>query len=119
MQDRHGADLAPALLEGRFSRLESILADGGYGGKLIEWARQLGRWAVEIVQRPDDASGFVVLPKRWIVERTSSWSGRCRRLRTDYETLADGSEAVICPAMTHLAVRRPEPCVVQELPYTF
>ena len=55
-------------LRGPFPRLKLIWADGGYAGQLIEWTRQLGRWVLEIVKRSDDVSGFVVLPKRWIVE---------------------------------------------------
>ena len=87
-----------------------IWADGGYAGQLIEWTRQLGRWVLEIVKRSDDMTGFVVLPKRWIVERTFSWFGRYRRLSKDYETLTESSESVIYLAMTHLMVRRLKPC---------
>jgi putative transposase len=76
IQDRDGARLVLALLKGRFSRLKLIWADGGYAGQLIDWTRKLGRWILEIVKRSDDVAGFVVLPKRWIVERTFSWFGR-------------------------------------------
>jgi putative transposase len=110
IQDRDGAKLVLALLKGRFSRLKLIWADGGYAGQLIEWTRQLGRWVLEIVKRSDDMTGFVVLPKRWIVERTFSWFGRYRRLSKDYETLTESSEAVIYLAMTHLMLRRLKPC---------
>jgi len=109
IQDRDGAKLVLALLKGRFGRLKLIWADAGYAGKLIEWTRTLGRWVLEIVRRSDEVSGFVVLPKRWIVERTFSWFGRYRRLSKDYETLTDSSEAVIHLAMTHLMVRRLAP----------
>jgi len=111
IQDRDGAKLVLAKLLGRFSRLKLIWADGGYAGQLIEWARQLGRWVLEIVKRSDDVSSFVVLPKRWIVERTFAWLNRYRRLSKDYETLTDSSEKVICLAMIHLMVRRLKPCV--------
>jgi putative transposase len=110
IQDRDGAKLVLAKLLGRFSRLKLIWADGGYAGQLIEWARQLGRWVLEIVKRSDDISSFVVLPKRWIVERTFAWLNRYRRLSKDYETLTDSSESVICLAMIHLMVRRLKPC---------
>ena len=61
---------------------------------------------VEIVKRPDDASGFIVLPRRWVVERTFSWFGRNRRLAKDYENLADTLAAFITLACIQLAVRR-------------
>jgi putative transposase len=112
IQDRDGAKLVLAKLAGKFWRLKLIWADGGYAGQLIEWARQLGRWVLEIVKRSDDVTGFVVLPKRWIVERTFSWLGRYRRLSKDYETLPESSESVIYLAMTHLMIRRLRPCVV-------
>jgi len=110
IQDRDGAKLVLALLKGHFCRLKLIWADGGYAGQLIEWTRKFGRWVLEIVKRSDDMAGFVVLPKRWIVERTFSWFGRYRRLSKDYETLTESSEAVIYLAMTHLMVRRLKPC---------
>ena len=112
IQDRDGAKLVLAKLKGRCSRLKLIWADGGYAGQLIDWTRRLGRWVLEIVRRNDNISGFMVLPKRWIVERTFSWFGRYRRLSKDFETLTESSEAMIYLAMTHLMVRRLKPCVV-------
>jgi putative transposase len=109
IQDRDGARLVLTLLKGRFPRLRLIWADGGYAGQLIDWTRRLGRWVLEIVKRSDDLAGFVVLPKRWIVERTFAWFGRYRRLSKDYETLTESSEAVIYLSMTHLMVRRLKP----------
>ena len=111
IQDRDGAKLVLAKLAGKFSRLQLIWADGGYAGKLIDWTRELGHWILEIVKRSDDMTGFQVLPKRWIVERTFAWFGRYRRLSKDYETLTESSEAVIYLAMTHLRLRRLKPCV--------
>lgn len=109
IQDRDGAKLVLAKLKGHFSRLKLIWADGGYAGQLIEWTRALGRWVLEIVKRSDDVKGFVVLPKRWIVERTFGWFKRYRRLSKDYEVLPESSEAVIYLSMTHLMVRRLTP----------
>jgi len=57
-----------------------IWADGGYAGKLIDWVADLGHWILQIVKRCDDVKGFVVLPRRWVVERTFSWLGKYRRL---------------------------------------
>ena len=113
IQDRDGAKLVLAKLKGRFSRLKLIWADGGYAGQLIDWTRKFGRWVLEIVKRNDDMTGFVVLPKRWIVERTFGWFKRYRRLSKDYEVLPESSEAVIYLSMTHLMVRRLRPCRIQ------
>lgn len=113
IQDRDGAKLVLAKLKGRFGRLKLIWADGGYAGQLIDWTRKLGRWVLEIVKRSDDMTGFVVLPKRWIVERTFGWFKRYRRLSKDYEVFPESSEAVIYLSMTHLMVRRLRPCRIQ------
>lgn len=120
LQDRDGAKLVLAKLNGRragyggrrrlFPHLTRLWADGGYAGQLIGWAKQLGRWTLEIVKRGDDAvPGFVVLPKRWIVERTFAWIGKYRRLSKDYESLTDSSEAMIHIAMINLMLHRLKP----------
>ena len=70
---------------GHFPRLALLWADGGYAGKLVGWVASVTGWTLEIVKRSDDQKGFVVLPKRWIVERTFGWFGRYRRLSKDYE----------------------------------
>ena len=105
VQDRDGAKLVLQKLTGRVPRLRLIWADGGYAGQLIPWVHQLGGWLLEIVKRPD-ASQFVVLPRRWVVERTLAWLGRHRRLSKDYEALPETSEAFIQIAMTRLMLRR-------------
>lgn len=109
VQDRDGAKLVLAKLAGFFPRLKLIWADGGYAGKLIEWVKQLGGWTLEIVKRSDDLKGFVVLPKRWIVERTFAWLGKYRRLSKEYEALTASSEAMILIAMINLMVHRLKP----------
>jgi len=112
-QDRDGAKLVLAKLndkrKGRrlFPRLKLIWADGGYAGQLIDWARHLGRWTLEIVKRSE--AGFAVLPKRWIVERTFAWLGKYRRLSKDYETLTESSESMIRIAMINLMLHRLKP----------
>ncbi len=106
IQDRDGAKLVLAKLVGAFPRLTTIWVDGGYAGKLVEWATTTGGWALEVVKRPKDAEGFVVLPKRWIVERTFAWLGRSRRLSKDYEALPETGEAWIRIAMIHLMLKR-------------
>ena len=90
-----------------FPRLKLIWADGGYAGQLIDWAKHLGRWTLQIVKRTE--AGFAVLPKRWIVERTFAWLGKYRRLSKDYETLTDSSESMIRIAMINLMLHRLKP----------
>lgn len=109
IQDRDGAKLVMAKIVGLFPRLKLIWADGGYAGQLIEWTRALAGWVLEIVKRSDDMSGFVVLPKRWIVERTLGWLGRYRRLSKDYEATTASSEAMVHLSMINLMVHRLRP----------
>jgi len=109
IQDRDGAKLVIAKLKGICPRLELIGADGGYAGKLIEWVKEFGSWALEIVKRCDDVAGFKVLPRRWVVERTFGWLGKYRRLSKDYEMLPESSEAMIYLAMINLMLRRLRP----------
>ena len=106
IQDRDGAKLVLDGCKDRFPRLQLIWADGGYAGKLLDWVKEQRDWALEIVKRCDDIKGFVVLPRRWVVERTFAWLGRCRRLSKDYELLPKTSVAFIHLAMTHLMLRR-------------
>lgn len=106
IQDRDGAKLVLKKLLGWFPRLQLIWADGGYAGQLVDWTASVGQWVLEIVKRSDDLKGFVVLPRRWIVERTFGWLGRYRRLSKDYEELPDTSENLILLAMTNLMLRR-------------
>jgi putative transposase len=109
IQDRDGAKLVMVQLLGLFPRLQLIWADGGYAGKLIDWVMSVGGWVLQIVRRCDDVKGFVVLPKRWIVERTFAWLGRYRRLSKDYEYLTASSENMILLAMINLMVHRLSP----------
>ena len=106
IQDRDGAKLVMAKIVGLFPRLQLIWADGGYAGQLIEWTKALAGWVLEIVKRSDDVSGFVVLPKRWIVERTLGWLGRYRRLSKDYEAQTTSSEAMVHLSMINLMLHR-------------
>ena len=86
-----------------------LWADGGYAGRLVDWVREQAGWDLAIVKRSDDMRGFVVLPKRWIVERTFGWLGKCRRLSKDYEHQVESSEAMIRLAMIGLMTRRLRP----------
>jgi putative transposase len=109
LQDRDGAKLVFERLRGLCPRLKRIWADGGYAGQLVEWVRAFAGWILDIVPRSDAAKGFVLLPHRWIVERTFGWLSRYRRLAKDYEETCASSEAWIRLAMIHLMVRRLAP----------
>jgi putative transposase len=96
-------------LKGKFSRLLLIWADGGYAGALIDWVKTTILCVLEIVRRCDNVMGFVVLPRRWVVERTFGWFGRYRRLSKDYEGLPENSEAMILISMINLMIHRLQP----------
>ena len=89
IQDRDGGVLLLSTLFGLFLFLKKLFADGGYQGPRFEQAvaKILPELQVEIVKRSDQAKGFKILPKRWVVERTFAWLGRCRRLAKDFENL--------------------------------
>ena len=105
-QDQEGACVVLGRL--RFlKRLKVVFADGAYGRSgLPAWTLATFGWILQTVLRPVAAKGFVALPKRWIVERTFAWIGRCRRHSKDYERSAESSEAMIHITMIALASRR-------------
>ena len=106
IQDRDGAVLLIETVRGRFASLVTLYADGGYRGrKLATMLAHIEDLAIEIVKRSDIAKSFVVLPKRWIVERTFAWLNRCRRLAKDWETTVTSSEAWIHIASIRQMVR--------------
>ena len=107
IQDRDGSALVLDRIRQRFNWLELVWADGGYNARQVEHAvAAQPPLRVEIVKRPDDSAGFIVLPRRWVVERTFSWFGRNHRLAKDYENLADALAAFITLACIQLAVGR-------------
>ncbi|WP_200309306.1 transposase, partial [Streptomyces adelaidensis] len=83
-----------------------VWADGGYTGGLVDWCRQKLALTLQVVKRADDMEGFVVLPRRWVVERTFAWLMHSRGLTRDYETLPAGSEAMIRWSMVTRMGRR-------------
>ncbi len=89
MQDRAGGILLLSTLVGRFPLLQKLFADSAYQGPLFHHALSLilPHLATDIIKRCDHLKGFVVQPKRWIVERTLAWLNRCRRLAKDWENL--------------------------------
>jgi putative transposase len=106
IQDRDGAKLLLVKVQRSFPRLQLVWADGGYAGQLIEWVKMFCGWVLEIVKRTQEVTGFQVLPRRWVVERTFGWLGRYHRLSKDYEYFTDTSETMILIAMIRLMVRR-------------
>jgi len=94
-------------------RLQVMWADSKYHNHGLNWwlARRVKSipWRLEIVSRPKDARGFVLLPKRWVVERTFAWLGRNRRLSKDYEHRTDSSESKVRLAAIHLLLKRLDP----------
>lgn len=117
LQDRDGAELVFAEAADRLPNLRKVWADQAYRGDLEEAVRQGYDFDLEIV-RPDPAQrGFVVQPKRWIVERTFGWLGRARRLSKDYEQLIESSEAVVYLASIHHLLKRLKPAPAPRLPY--
>ena len=88
------------------TRLQKIIADGGYRGELVAWVSQELHAVLEIVLKLGDHKGFQVLPKRWVVERTNAWITRHRRLARDYERRITNCEAFLYIAMLRLGLRR-------------
>jgi putative transposase len=112
--DVHDADLQDPdagkdLLEvtkGEHPDLAKVWADGRYQGSFVDFAAEELGIEIEIVKRPADAKGFVLLARRWVVERTFAWLTKCRRLVRDYEQLAESSKAWIYLAMSRLYLHR-------------
>ena len=125
MTDREGGKVVLLRLQPwqeRFPRLKHLWVDSAYQGKFEAWVKATFGWSVEVVKHwwtgvryvwvapgqepPTLPSGFHVLPRRWIVERTFGWLGRHRRLSKDYEYLPETSETWIYIAMSRLMLKR-------------
>ena len=117
--DRDGAKLLLAKISEGVPRMEKVWADRGYNGKIGEWIKERLGWALEIVkpprrwvrvpaneEPPPYPAGFIVLPRRRVIERTIAWIMRNRRMSRDYEFLSETTEALIYVAMTRLMLRR-------------
>ena len=107
IQDRDGGILVMSALFGMFPFLLKLYADGGYQGEKFQQGlkRAYRQISLEIVKR-SDAGKFVVLPKRWIVERTIGWLNRCRRLAKDWERLNRNALAFLRWASIRLMLRK-------------
>lgn len=106
LQDRDVAVPLLTRLRRGFATVKKVWADGGYTGSLLTWAHTALGLDVDIVRRPDEAQGFVLLKRRWIVERTLAWLMNSRRLARDYEYLPAVHEAMVKWAMIRIMVRR-------------
>lgn len=106
IQDRDGAKMAVEQIKRHLRCLKVVFADGGYAGQLVTWFKERVGWTLEIVKRGDQAKGFAVLPKRWIVERTFGWLNLYRRHSRDYEELTENSEAMIYITVIRIMTRR-------------
>ena len=107
IQDRDGAARVIDKIRQRFNWLELVWADGGYNARQVnEAVAREPSLRIEIIKRSDDMKGFVVLPRRWVVERTFSWFGRNRRLAKDYENLAATLTTFVTLAAIQLGIRR-------------
>lgn len=87
--------------------LELVWADGGYSGApLMNWVKETVGWVWEVIKRGEALQGFVLLPRRWVVERTFAWLSFCRRLSKDYEVKPCCSEAMVYLAMIAITAKR-------------
>jgi transposase len=107
VQDRDGGRWLLGAARHRLPRLREVIADSAFSKRFVDFVRRVCRWAVTIP--PKAAAGFVVQPRRWVVERTFAWLVRYRRLTIDFEYLPETSEALVQLAMTHLMLRRLHP----------
>jgi putative transposase len=107
VQERDGGCWLLDAVRGLLPRMREVIADSGFTKRFQEYVRKVCRWAVTITTKA--AQGFVIQPRRWVVERTFGWFVRYRRLMVDYECLPETSEAMIQAAMTHLMLRRLHP----------
>lgn len=107
IQDRDGAPLVLKDVRQSFPFLRHVFADGGYAGdKLKDALAKIGTWSLEIIKRSDAAKGFVLLPRRWVVERTFAWLNRNRRLAKDFERTIESATAWLFLASIQMITRR-------------
>jgi len=106
IQDRDGA--VPVLREAHreYPTLSKVWVDGAYTGQVIDELRTETGIDIEMVKRTDDVKGFVVVPKRWIGERTNGWFGKFRILSKEYERTIQSSRSDVLHAMSMIMLRR-------------
>jgi transposase len=106
IQDRDGAKGVLKRSRRSFPFVEIVFADGAYAGRLVKWAKDKTNVTLEIVRRMPWMKGFVVIRRRWVVERTFAWIMKCRRLARDYEQLPSVVETLITIAASATLLRR-------------
>lgn len=107
IQDRDGGPAVLASIRFLYPWLRHVFADGGYAGKKLRAAlRRMGHWTIGVIKRCDAAKGFEVLPRRWVVERTFAWLGRCRRLAKDFEATIASAVAWVFVAHIRTLTRK-------------
>jgi len=107
IQDVHGAVALLEHLRIKFPKLRHVFADRIYrGNQLVMALSHCGPWTIEIVERPQGVKGFQLLPRRWVVERTFTWFGKCRRLAKDFEGSTATETAWLLVAHLRLLTRR-------------
>ena len=106
INDREGARAVLENARHKYPRLCKVLVDQGYTGELTEWVMKSFGWVMEVVAKVIGLSGFNVLPKRWIVERTFGWFNFQRRLAKDYELLPCCSEAMVRLSMIRIMLNK-------------
>lgn len=106
VQDRDGADEVLRDAHHQYPTLQLVWADGAYRGDVVDKAEHDTKIHVEVVKRNDDVTGFVVLPRRWVVERTNGWLGKFRLLSKEYERTLESSRADVLMAMTSIMLGR-------------
>ncbi|MEO8072615.1 MAG: IS5 family transposase [Acidobacteriota bacterium] len=109
VQDRDGLKKLLRTCGVHRKKLRKIWVDGGYRRLIIQWVKARFRYCLEVVLRSDEMKGFVVLPRRWVVERTFAWLNNHRRLSKDYERFTKTSKTMIQIAMMRLMLRRLKP----------
>jgi len=106
VQDRDGAKPLLRASRGLWAFVETVFADGGYAGELVDWAKRKANLVLSIVKRPRALPRFEPLPRRWVIERTFGWLIKNRRLVRDFEQRTDVAETLIRIAATATMLRR-------------
>lgn len=107
--ESEGAEWLLGQHQHSFPRLQTVRADQGYKGWLLEWAKRYTSLAIDIIEKPAGQRGFAVIPKRWVVERTLAWLGRNRQRSKEYDREASCSESFVYLASIHLMLKRLKP----------
>ena len=106
VQDRDGARLLLRHLPGSCKKLKKIWVDGGYSGRFVGWVTERFKFCLTVVLRPRENKKFVLLPRRWVVERTFGWLNHSRRLSKSYERFKRTDETWVYIAMIRIMLRR-------------